>query len=261
MRVSTLRPGLLVSLNTSIRGNVSYQKRDVEQDHVDENGERRAVWETVRTIADPAEHEVAIKMRAQIRSLITAHCAASLFGLLCPDTKADLLAKAIERGRDMANTFNECAKTTHIAVHVIAGRIASDDVDAVRAVNSEVRDLLTDMEQGIVKLDVEAVRDAANKARAIGSMLSPFAAEKVQRAIDVARGAAKRIVKAGENAAIEIDRVTLEEIRSSRTAFLDMEAMAEMEEPEAEGRAVDFSPMAPLAMAAMPMPSPQIDLM
>ena len=38
MQTNTLRPGLLVSLKTSIRGNVSYQYRDIEPEHLVENG-------------------------------------------------------------------------------------------------------------------------------------------------------------------------------------------------------------------------------
>ena len=53
--ISTLRPGLLVSLKTSIRGNVSYQTRDLEHEHAVAGGQTRARWETERTVANKAE--------------------------------------------------------------------------------------------------------------------------------------------------------------------------------------------------------------
>lgn len=258
MQVSTLRPGLLVSLKTSVTGNVQYRTRDIEPDHLEGSGVRRAVWETLRTIEDPTEHEEAIKIRGQIRSMVIAHCAASTFGLLCPETKGEALDQSIREGREIANGFNARAKLTRISVHVIAGRIAADDVEAVRAINGEVRELLTSMEEGLQRLDAKAVRDAADKARALGSMLSPYAAEQVRKAIEVARSAARRIVKAGEEAAVEIDAATLRTIRASRTAFLDLDdsnaSIGVEVSSVSAGRAVDFDPT-PIARAAMPTAS------
>ena len=87
MEVSTLRNGLLVSLKTSVTGNVSYIKRDIETDHVTEDGHLAAKWETERTIVDPGEHEAAIKVRSKARALVTGVCVASAFGLLCPGVR------------------------------------------------------------------------------------------------------------------------------------------------------------------------------
>src|SRR5690348_7110755 len=49
MKLTTLRPGLLVSLKTSIVGNTEYRRVQLEADHVTEEGTRRARWETERT--------------------------------------------------------------------------------------------------------------------------------------------------------------------------------------------------------------------
>lgn len=263
MQVSTLRPGLLVSLKTSLSGNVHYATLDIERDHIGTAGERRARWETLRVIQDPSEHEEAVQLRGKCRSLIIAHCAPSSFGLLCPESSQESLDVAIAAARDIAAAFNRRAKLTRISVHVIAGRIASDDIEAVRAINSEVRDLLTAMDEGLQRLDAKAVREAADKARAIGAMLSPYAAEQVRKAIEVARSAARRIVKAGEEAAIEIDTATLRTIRQSRTAFLDMDDEFQGEDVErgvpATGRAVDLEPV-PIVRAAVNAPSFNFDL-
>lgn len=239
IRVSTLRPGLLVSLKTALAGNVSYDARDIESDHVNSDGTRRAVWETTRVVEDPAEHEAGVQARSKARSLIAAVCASSAFGLLCPESAADQLAEAIAEARAVAEAFNQRAAITRLSVNVIAGRIAADDLDAVRAINAEVRDLLTAMEQGLQRLDVQAVRDAANKARELSAMLTPEAAAKAQKAIDVARSAARQIVKAGEAAAIEVDRATLAAVRGARLAFLDLDDADEMQAPAAAGRAVE----------------------
>lgn len=261
MQISTLRPGLLVSLKTSVTGNVSYSKRDIESDHFTGDGSRRAVWETERSIADPGEHEEAIKVRGKARTLITKLCAPSSFGLLCPDSRRAELDRAIVEAREIADSFNAFAKLTNVAVHVLVGRISADDVEAVRAINSEVRDLLAEMEVGIQKLDPKAIRDAATKARALGQMLSPYAEEKVSRAIEIARTAAKRIAKDGEVSA-EVAAAQMRIIRSNRNAFLDLDEAVEVGRPiETAGRSVDLMTPDTLEIAAVvPAIARQIEL-
>lgn len=263
MQISTLRPGLLVSLKTSLAGNVAYQRRDIETDHIAEDGTARAKWETDRVIADPGEYDRAVKARGKARSLITAVCTPSNFGLLCPEGDRDRLTDAMAQAREIVAEFNREASLTQVAVFMIVGRVAADDVEAVRAINSEIRDLMTTMERGLMKLDVKVVREAADKAKELSAMLSPEASERAQRAITVARSAARKIVKAGEAAALEIDEATLNAIRTSRTAFLDMDDQAEVQAPTVTGRAIDFevetAAIADAATSVRPANIPAID--
>jgi hypothetical protein len=243
-------------LKTSIRGNIRYDHRDIEREHLTEDGRQLAKWETERTISDPIEYEAATKVRSKVRSVISSVCATSAFGLLCPEKSAGNLDNAIAEARRLIEEFNASAKLTRVRVYIIAGRIASDDVEAVRAINSEVRDLLAVMAEGVRNLDVKAVRGAADRARDIGRMLSPDAQTRIQSAIDAARGAARQIVKAGEQVAQEIDRQAIRRITEARTAFLDLEPAAEVAAPAAEARAVDFEPMPEIKSA----PAPQVTL-
>lgn len=238
----TLRPGLLVSLNTSIRGNVQYRKTQLEGTHRDDEGQERARWETERVITDPDEHERATKVRQRVRSLITGACAQSAFGLLCPEVNAEKLYAAIAEGREMVEAFNETANLTRMQVNVIYGRIAQDDVEAARAITGEIRSLMEDMRDGLEALDVKAVREACSKARGVGDMLSPEAKGRLEVAIEAARKAARQIVKAGEQAAIEVDRVTLAKIDMARTSFLDIDdsELAAVAAPTMTGRSLDL---------------------
>ena len=237
--VSTLRPGLLVSLKTGLSGNVSYSTKDLPLD-TEDDGAARAKWETLRTIENPAEHEAAVKVRGKARSLITAVCSPSSFGLLCPEQDSDKLNAAMREARALIDEFNQTARVTQVTIAVLVGRIASDDVEAVRAINTEIRDLLTAMEQGLQRLDVEAVREAANKARAMAFMLSPEAEKRTRDAIAAARSVARRMVSAGETAAAELDEAVLEKIRQSRAAFIDLEEGDEIAAPVEQGRAIDL---------------------
>src|SRR5262245_49180805 len=96
IQTSTLRPGLLVSLKSSVRGNVSYIRRDLENEEKMKDGSSHSRWETERTIEDLKEHERAVETRTKARNVIGKVCAHSAFGLLCPDTNEKLLEEAIE---------------------------------------------------------------------------------------------------------------------------------------------------------------------
>lgn len=223
MKVSTLRPGLLVSLKTSVVGNVTYSKRDLDVRPTTVDGAEVTRWETERVIDDPAEHRAACTARTKARNEIRSVCAASAFGLLCPESSGDKLDAAILAARRIMAEFNSTARQTRVELYVIAGKITPDDVEAVRAINSEVRELLTAMEEGVRSLDVAKIRDAADRARGVGSMLSPDAAARARAAIDAARGAARRIVRVGNQAAQEVDQAAIAAITEARTAFLDID--------------------------------------
>ena len=242
MKTSTLRPGLLVSLKTSVRGNVSYSKQVIEAEHRLETGEEKARWEMVRTIVDPDEHEKAKKARSKAASLVRSVCALSAFGLLCPEADAGKLEKALEAARKVVDDFNDDAKLSRVGVYVISGRIAADDVEAVKAINSEIKELLETMAQGVATLDVKAIRDAASRAKEIGQMLSPDAQARVTIAVETAREAAKKIVKAGETAAREVDESAVRKITEQRTAFLDLDDAKEIAAPAVSGLALDLAP-------------------
>jgi len=241
MQTTTLRPGLLVSVKTALHGNVTYNKRMLESEHRVDDGAAKARWETERTIANPEEHERAKEARSKASYVVRSLCAKSAFGLLCPESKSEELAAAVEQARKIADEFNKSAELTQVSVYVITGRIAADDVEAVRAINSEVRELLEEMRNGVAQLDVDSIRDAANRARQLGSMLSPEAEARVRIAIDTAREAARKIVKAGEQAAQEIDTSAIRKISEMRTTFLDLEEReTRTQAPAATGRAVDL---------------------
>lgn len=245
LQTSTIRPGLLVSLKTTIRGNVKYSTETIEAERRQVDGSKFAAWKTEKVVADAAEDERATEARSKARHAVTRVCAASAFGLLCPQDKAEELSAGIDEARRIAGEFNATARFSQIDVYCIAGKVAGDEAEAVRAINSEVRSLLDDMERGVANMDVAAIRKAATDARNIGAMLRPEVAARVQEAIDAARTAARRMVKAGETAALEVDRLTLAKIRGARTEFLDLDGAAEVAAPTIAARAVDFEPDAP----------------
>ncbi len=256
---TTLRPGLLVGLSTAIKGNVKYNKTETVESMTD-GGVLVAEWETERTTLDPKEHELAVKVRAKARSLVGSVCAATAFGFLCAEEDRADLDKAFAEAAKLCEEFNVSARVTRIKFYAVTGRIAPDDAGAVRAINSEIRGLIADMQDGIDKLDVEAVRNAAKRATQLGSMLNPDAQAKMQDAIKAARSIATQMVKAGEQVAIEIDAATINKLTSARTAFLDLDDATEVAAPEdTSGRALDLAPHEAVAEPAAPV-TPDLDI-
>jgi hypothetical protein len=240
--IQTLRPGYLISLKTSVRGNVKYDKRDLGK-KITEDGSEIVEWETTRAIADPIEFKRAGEARSKARSILASVCVNSpSFGLLCPKGRKDQLDLAISDARRVVDAFNAEAFLTRVSVFIMIGEIAENDLEAVKSINSEVSDLLARIDAGLRNLDVKAIRDAANKAKQIGQMLSPEAAERIQVAIDAARTSARRIAKAGEQAAVEVDLQAIAKVTASRTAFLDLDEAKEVAAPQHEGRSLDLAP-------------------
>lgn len=243
MEISTLRPGLLVGLKSHVRGGVNYDKRIIEEEHITEGGAKKGKWETERTIEDPVENEAAGKARGEACRIIRSICSQTAFGLLCSEDNAAKLDEAIRDAQKVAEEFNMKAKLARVEISVITGRIAADDVRAVKAINEEVRGLMADMETAIKNCDPAAMRKAASEAKALGAMLSDDARERVRVAVDAARGAATRLNRLGEQAAAELNRKEILNIRQARTAFLDVESEeVKVARPKARGRAVDAAP-------------------
>lgn len=258
---STLRPGLLVAIKTSLRGNVSYTKRDIIADHA-EGDQRFAKWETERTIADALEFEAAQKVRREASYTVSKVCAATAFGHLCPEDKAGELDAAMAQALAMVDAFNSSATMTRVSVYMIAGRVAQDDVQAARAIRSELADILASMEQGVTALDPAKVRDAARRAQEIATMLTADGANRVKGAVDAARRAAREIVraaKAGEVAAVAIDGEVAKKIAAARTSFLDLdESPLQVEHSEAVARVLDLD-TPPLSVDAPAAVAPTIE--
>lgn len=242
MRTNTLRPGFLVALKTSVKGNVRYEYTDIEPEHLTKDGQQLARWETSRSVADPAEHEAAKKIRSKVCTIVRAVCVRSSFGLLSPEKSADALDSALTEGRRLVDVFNTTAKVTEVRVFILVGRIVPDDLEALRAISSEASDLLALMAEGIKTLNVESVRDAASRARDLGRMLSADAQTRIGTVVEEARAAAREIAKSGEQAAAEIYKQTIRNIDEARLCFLDFDTAAEVAAPVEEARALDLEP-------------------
>lgn len=223
---SVIRPGLLVSLKSTLRGGVSYERVDINTGEKLADGAEVSEWKTKRIIEDKEEYDKATKVRAASRSLITKVCSSTSFGLLCPNDQEGALDEAIKAARKLCDNFNDQAKHSRIGMWVIKGRVASDDAEAARAITQEIGELTEKMNAGIAAFDPKAIREAADRARELSTMLSDEKKAKIDGAIEQARKAArtivKRIEKEGEDRSVVMLDIQRGQIESARVAFLDM---------------------------------------
>ena len=228
--VSKLKPGLLVSLKTTVQGGVEYRRN--EKEHTQQGNLDILEWETTRIIQDTEEFERAQQARSAASGAIRRQCYKTSFGLLCPVANREQLEASITEARRIAEEHNAQAQRTRVNVYVIMGEIAQDDDEAARAITAELNGLMQQMQEGMKNLDPAAIRDAADKARQVGMMLDASQEERVGEAIKAARKAARdivrRIEKDGEQAAEVMPAILAEvnKIETARFAFLDLDAPA-----------------------------------
>ncbi len=259
---TTLRPGFLVSLKTSVAGNVKYEKTVIEQPKAIDGGGTQAKWETIKTVIDAQEDAAGRKARSQACSKIRGVCRLTSFGLLCPEIDRPALDAAVMEARKIVDEFNRTAKRGTVSLYIITGRVAPDDMEAVRAMNSEVVELLDEMTAGAQNADVEMIRKAAKRAREISGMLAPDAEAKLKIAIDAARADANRIARAGDDAgAISVDQSTINRLAEQRAAFVDVGAGdATVKAPKQAARTLDVPEELLPSGAEAPKPRIRADL-
>jgi|SRR5882724_815033 len=221
---STIRPGLLVSLKSTVVGGVSYERVDLGR--ATEADSETSEWKTRRVIEDKVEHERAVKCRSSALAMIRRVCSTTSFGLLCPTDQEGALDAAITAARALADEHNAASKHTRVGIYALKGRVASDDAEAARAITQEISTLVQQMDAGIKAFDPTVIRDAATRARALGNMLSDDKQGKLDAAIDQARKAARTIVRRieveGEDRAVVLMDIARGQIESARIAFLDL---------------------------------------
>lgn len=216
----TIRPGLLVSLKTQVRGGVRYERLDLEK------ADSIQKWETTKVVADADELARATKARGMAQAEIVRVCSRTSFGLLCAEKYEPELDAAYRRALNIIEEFN--ATATHSKVHLwlLKGRVAPSDEVAARAIAEEVRELISAMGDSIERMDAAAVRDAANRARQMMAVLSEGTQESVSKAVEAARRAARDIVrrveKKGEDADVVLAEIDRSAIDAARIAFIDM---------------------------------------
>lgn len=269
-KLAVIRPGILVSLKSTVTGGVTYIRTDLQADGTPvvaepgndapkpaakpapkkKRGKKKGEaapeapessgdttverWETTKIVEDANEFERATKVRNAGVALIRKQCSSTGFGLLCPEGNEDALNAAIRQARALADAHNDEAVHTRVHIYALKGRIASTDEEAARAISEEVRSLLDDMSRSIDKLDAKGIRAAATRAREIEAMLAPVQAEKVNLAVEQARKAARMIVarieKDGKDAASVLDEIARGHIEKARVAFLEFDTDLENRE-------------------------------
>lgn len=227
-RIVALRRGVLVSLRTAVSGGIVYDRRDLNTPDIDGEVSIRKIekWETTKITEDPQEFEKATATRNAASAMIRRHCLDTAFGLLCPMDDLEKLNAAIDEAKALVKTFNLASKRSQVNVWVMVGLIMDSDERALRAIASEVRNLVGTMRDGVSNADVERIREAAKEAKRLQTMLTGDVADKasaaIQSALKAARTLTKRVVKEGEKLSEVIQEIDLKALDEAQFAFLEL---------------------------------------
>lgn len=230
----TLAPSILVILKTERVGNRHYLHEVLEGTHLVKAGADKGKvvrkWNTTSIIDDPEEAEAARATVSSVWSTIAPLCRSTDFGLMAPESKREELLKAVPEAYAIADAFNKTAKVERVRVSIMLGTVTADDVLAERAMRRDVEDLIAKMQDGVAKLDVKAVRDAKAELTRVKEMLSEDARSKAEGAIKIAADSAnelakaiRKLEKAGETVALEVDAAALEALEAARVDFLNLD--------------------------------------
>jgi hypothetical protein len=219
----TLKPGLLVSLKTTMRGGVEYVREDISDKK--EGVTKVQEWKTVKRVANIKEYEAASKLRSKLGGLIRKVCVPSAFGLICPVSKEQELRDAIAEAKEAAARFNTKNATVSIGIYTLVGRIAETDQEAMRAIKDELKDMLAEMQRAIQGGAIEDAREAASKLLKMGMVLDEQTQGKVKRAVEevrqIAKEAIKKVAEGGVTTAQAVANIKFTALEEARFAFLD----------------------------------------
>jgi hypothetical protein len=239
--IQRVKAGVLVSLKTRNRGNISYWKDTVQYPTAMPGGAIESEWNTRKRVADPEEQKEAERVRDKAKDYIRGICARTEHGLLCPLEDKQELIDRIAEARGWVEEFNATAARNHVKVSVVLGEVLQDDVEATRAIFGEIEEFLDEMAVGMAELDVKKVRDICARAVNMNQMLDGESSATLELVIKTARAACTRIVKAGNEVGNEVERNTVRLIRNARTQFLDLDDVGAYTAPSGSGgRALDL---------------------
>jgi hypothetical protein len=227
IKATTIRPGYLVSIKTSIKGGVQYQRVDLDTGLPVADGTEVTRWETTKIVENREESDRATKVRSKARQMIERLCIKTAFGPVCPMDQVSALDAIIANARQLVEESNQTFGHTQIGIYVLKGEVKSDDAEALRSITQEASVLIQQMDDGIKEFDSGKIKDAANRAQALSAMLGEETSAKVNSAVEQARKAArtivKRIEKEGEDRVIVLADIQRGQIESARIAFLDLD--------------------------------------
>lgn len=224
-RILKVKPGYLVTLSTAIRGGVQYDREDLNEERRPDGAEVEE-WKTVKVTADPEEHERAVQTRSRVRALFKSATVWTPFGSVCPSENLPDLDAAMEEAERIVREFNAGAQHCEVRFASLRGEIAENSAEAVRAIRSEVGELLRDYEQMIRAGDIRSARDIATRATQMNRLLEQESAgsSQLSRAIQegrkVARAIVRRVEKGGEELAEVLAEANLSPIAEARFVFL-----------------------------------------
>lgn len=239
-----IRPGILVTLSTSIEGGIQYERIDLKAERADD-GALIEEWETQKTTEDPEEYEEAVKVRQKVRSLVKSCCVWTPFGMICPHDEVANLDRAFREAAERVEAFNADAQTCRVVYRSLRGEIAEDQVESIQSIREHVGALVSEMQSALRDGDVASIRDCASQATQMGRLLEQDSDARglLGRAVKAARSAAREIVrkveKQGDSLVSVLNEANLSAVSQARFVFLEADALERPVSPKLDATEYD----------------------
>ena len=216
-----LKPGRMVSLRSTVRGGVEYDREDLPTacdcaladgpraevrgpDHATScpmgEGEAVKAWKTVRRIKDPVEWKRAKAVRGRAVAKVWHACVFTEFGLVLPDDRRAKFEEILTEQRQLVHEHNKTTQHTHVTLRVLRSRLERDE-ETETSLAAEVDEVVEDMEACAAASDVDGARKTALKAQKLTAIFSSDVAARVMEKVKAARDAATAAAKAARDAA------------------------------------------------------------
>lgn len=237
-----IKAGYLVSSKTTLCGGVHFTRTEYNKN---KEGERAVTkWKTTKVIDSPDEYRRGEEIRNRINYLVYRVCVLTSFGLLCPSKKKKELEEAIAEGAKLARDYNRTARYSRITPYIFWTQILNDNEDNLKALSSEIREMLDTMKDGILNIgkkplkdSIKEIKKAADKAKRLTEVLDDSYTGKINVAVEEARKAAreitKRVIKKNESIEEVLKSINTKAIAAARFAFIDTNEK-EVKEEKAE---------------------------
>jgi hypothetical protein len=247
VKVSSMRSGYLVLIDTNTPGNRYQITTVIKPEHVTSDGETSTLVEVDKRYRDKEEQDEADKVRSKARSLIESACIKAEFNWYCAAERLNDLRAREAEANALVEAFNALAKTTQIKLHVHAIKVETNDEAALRDIRAAIRQNLETIMDVLKKPDInEEGREAAKAARAqtrkLSKLLEPGVQAGIEGAMAMSAEVQKAINKVGMAKAAEEAKRTIEALEQQRLAFLDFDSGSQIEAPTPDaGRVVEIT--------------------
>lgn len=193
-----IEPCILVRDRITVDRGVSYIRRDLSATPGDD-GSEDATWFTDRHYKNKEETKQANNTYMKARNRIRQVCLSTDIGFICPLSRKEELAAAIQESKEIADDFNRTAKVCRVNHIVVCTMIEPENKDAEQLINETVHSIGQSIKAAVANLDFKTARGAVKQLTQtisiVGDVDSKVRLEDYQKSINTVCDDIKEFLK------------------------------------------------------------------